>query len=181
MTILLLDDDDDDNHRNRKGDTMTNHDFFRNPLGNEMPAKIEIVIELERLISEHATESKLRGDYPHFVDMIENVFSFNSEDIIEILLNTSYPKIVYREIRKMLKSCLMRSECAEEWDMDYTVIDPDMCADILTKVSREIINFYLEPVRGIFRFSEREELIDEVDGTICDAVTTLVSMLRDPK
>jgi hypothetical protein len=156
---------------------MANHDFFRNPLENGMPAKIEIVIELERLISEHATESKLRGDYPHFVDMIENVFTHNSEDIIEILINTSYPKIVYREIHKMLKSCLMRSDGAEEWDMDYTVIDPDMCADLLAKISRDIINFYLEPAKGIFRFSEREELIDEVDGTLCDAVTTLVSML----
>jgi hypothetical protein len=180
MTILLLE-DDDDNHRNQKGDTMTNHDFFRNPLGTELPAKIEIVVELERLIQEYATETKLRGDYPNFLDMIENVFTYNSYEIIEFLLNSSNPKLVYRQIRGMLKLCLIRSECSDDWEMDYSVIDPDMCADILTKISREIINFYLEPVKGIFRFSEREELFDEVDGTVCDAVIHLVAMMRDPK
>jgi hypothetical protein len=179
MTILLL--DDDDNHRNQKGDPMTNHDFFRNPLGTELPAKIEIVVELERLIQEYATETKLRGDFPNFLDMIENVFTYSSYDIVEILLNSSNPKRVYRQIRMILKSCLMRSECEAEWDMDYSVIDPDMCADILTKISREIINFYLEPLKKIFRFSERDELLDEVDDTLCDAVTHLVAMMRHPK
>jgi hypothetical protein len=180
MTILLLE-DDDDNHRNQKGDPMTNHDFFRNPLGNNVPAKIQIVVELERLIQEYATETKLRGDYPNFVDMIENVFTYNSYEIIEFLLNSSNPKIVYRQIRCALKSCLIRSECSDDWGMDYSVIDPDMCADILTKISREIINFYLEPLKKIFRFSERDELLDEVDNTLSDAVNTLVSMIRDPE
>jgi hypothetical protein len=180
MIILLLE-DDDDNHRNKRRPAMTNHDFFRNPLGTELPAKIEIVVELERLIQEYATETKLRGDFPNFLDMIENVFTYNSYDITEFLLNSSNPKFVYRKIRKMLKSCLLRSECFDDWGMDYYVIDPDMCADILTKISREIINFYLEPLKKNFRFSERDELLDEVDDTLSDAVTHLVAMMRHSK
>jgi hypothetical protein len=157
---------------NDKGENvMTNRDFFVNPMGTDLPATVEIVTEIEKAIVNHVDPKKLRGDYRNFPIMLENMFCSETCSIAEILLTSENPKIIYRKIKKTLKIFL--DPDLGECELDSPVFDVDMCADILTKIAIDSVKFYLEPLKSKFKFSEREELLETLEESICNAADSI--------
>lgn len=150
---------------------MKNRDFFVNPLGNDLPAVVEIVTEIENAVEFHVSRAKLRGDYRNFPIMLENMYLFETYSIAKILLTSENPKVVYRKVKKSLKSFL--DPDIGDCELDSPVSDPDMCADIMTRIAVETISGYLDPLKSHFKFSEREELLENLDETMCSAADSI--------
>ena len=134
---------------------------------NKLPVISEIIEEIKNSIVDNVDPQKLRGDYSNFPIMIEDMFCFETCSVAEILLTSKNPKIIYRKVKKTLKIFL--DPDMGEFDLDYPVFDPDMCADTLTKIAINAVTFCLEPLKSKFKFSEREELLETLEEYICDA------------
>jgi len=150
---------------------MKNRDFFVNPLGNDLPAEVEIVTEIENAVESHAIRAKLRGDYRNFPIMLENMYATEICSIAEILLTSTNPKVMNRKIKKLMKNFI--DPDIGDCELDSPVFDPDMCADIMTRIAVETINVYLDPLKSHFNFSEREELLENLDETMCNAADSI--------
>jgi hypothetical protein len=147
---------------------MNNRDFFANPLGNDLPAEIEIVTEIENSIVEHVDPQKLRGDYRNFAIMLENMFNFKVYSIADILLTSENPVI---KIKKTLKTFL--DPDIGDCKLDSPVFDIEMCADIMTKIAVDSVKFYLEPLKSKFKYSKREELLETLEETVCESADSI--------
>jgi hypothetical protein len=155
-----------------------NHSFFRNALGPHIPSRMDLVIELQRLIKKHATKSILQKDFPNFFYMIGDMFTYATDDIVEILLDSQDLNQNYRKICDMLTDCLDRTGIDADWGTDYTIYDRDLCANVLAKIALDIITFYIVPLKTIFGPSERYDVIENVYDVIGDTMTALTFLMR---